>query len=118
MSPRWPVLDFPGEARKAMELQMAVGKIYGLATAAVFGASLLIGQASAAPTNGLSAAASQVINNFQDIRWVCGPYHPYRCWWAPDPYYGYYAPPYYGYYVPSYAGSPWWAYGWRWGVIR
>jgi len=80
MSPRWPVLDFPGEARKAMELLMAVGKIYGLATAAVFGASLLIGQASAATTNGLSAAASQVINNFQDIRWVCGPYHPYRCW--------------------------------------
>ena len=89
------MLDFPGEARKAMELLMAVGKIYGLATAAVFGASLLIGQASAATTNGLSAAASQVINNFQDIRWVCGPYHPYRCW---------YAPPYYGYYVPSYAG--------------
>jgi hypothetical protein len=100
-----------------MELLMAIGKIYGLATAAVLGASLLIGQASAAPTNGLSAAVSQVTNNFQDIRWVCGPYHPYRCWWAPGPY-GYYAPPYYGYYAPRYYDSPWWAYGWRWGVIR
>jgi hypothetical protein len=64
MNPRWRVLDFPDEARKGkMELLMAIGKIFGLATAAALGASLLIGQASAAPTNGLSAA-SQVTNNF------------------------------------------------------
>jgi hypothetical protein len=103
MNPRWRVLDFLDEARKGkMELLMGIGKIFGLATAAALGASLLIGQASAAPTNGLSAAASQVTNNFQDIRWVCGPYRPYRCWWA----------------GPYYVSSPWWAYGWRWRAIR
>jgi hypothetical protein len=109
-----------GPFRKAkMELLMAIGKIYGLATAAVLGASSLIGLASAAPTNALSAAPRQVTNNFRDIRWVCGPYHPYQCWWAPSPYYGRYARPYYGgYYAPRYYDSPWWAHGWSWGVIR
>jgi hypothetical protein len=98
-----------------MELLMAIGKICSLAAAAGIGA-LLIGEASAAPTNGLSAAVSQVTSNVQHVRWVCG---PYRCWWATGPYYGYYAAPtYYGYYAAPYYGyyayaGPGWGYGWR-----
>ena len=89
----------------------------GLATAAALGLMLLIGQAGAAPMNGLTAVANQVAGNIQLVRWVCG---PYRCWWSPGPYYryydyygpsyGYYAAPYYGYY--AYAG-PGWGYDWR-----
>ena len=104
-------------AEKEMELPMARAKICGLATAAALGLMLLVGQAAAAPMNGLTAVANQVAGNIQLVRWVCG---PYRCWWSPGPYYryydyygpsyGYYAAPYYGYY--AYAG-PGWGYDWR-----
>jgi hypothetical protein len=94
---------------------MAIGNVFGLAAAAAIGAVLLTGQASAAPTNGLSAAASQLTSNVQHVRWVCD---PYQCWWAPGPYYGYYARPYYGYYAAPYYGyydyaGPGWGYDWR-----
>ena len=73
---------------------MAMLKLSGLALAAVLGAGLATGPASAMPANGLASAATQAaaINGVQDVRYVCG---PYRCWWRP----GYYGPRYYNYYV-------------------
>lgn len=73
---------------------MAISKTGLVSAAAVLGLGLLIGQASAMPANGLSAAPSQVTNNLQKVSWVCD---AYRCWYAPDyyTYYGYYAPSYY-----------------------
>ena len=35
--------------------------------------------------NGLSSDA--LASNVEQVRWVCG---PYRCWWRPNYYYGYY----------------------------
>ncbi len=79
-------------------------KITSLALAALLGSGMMIGQASAMPASGLTAAASQVADGVQDVRYVCG---PYRCWWTPGPYWG---PRYYGYVGPR----PYWrGYGWR-----
>ena len=71
---------------------MAMWKLSGLALAAVLGAGLATGQASAMPANGLASAATQTAatNGVQDVRYVCG---PYRCWTP-----GYYGPRYYNYY--------------------
>jgi hypothetical protein len=69
------------------------------ALAALVGPSMLIGQASAMPANGLAPAAKQITDGVQDVRWVCG---PYRCWWRPGPYWGW--------------GGGWHRWGWRrWG---
>jgi hypothetical protein len=58
---------------------------YVLAGAAALGAvALASGSASAMP-NGLSWNA--LASNVEQVRWVCG---PYRCWWRPNYYYGYY----------------------------
>ena len=58
---------------------------YVLAGAAALGAvALASGSASAMP-NGLSSDA--LAPNVEQVRWVCG---PYRCWWRPNYYYGYY----------------------------
>jgi hypothetical protein len=48
--------------------------------------------------NGLSSAVTnELSSNVENVRWVCG---PYRCWWRPNYYYGWY--------------RPWgWRYGWR-----
>jgi len=69
---------------------MAMLKLSGLALAAVLGAGLATGPASAMPANGLASAATQAAatNGVQDVRYVCG---PYRCWWRP----GYYGTRYY-----------------------
>jgi len=75
----------------------------GLALAALLGAYMVVGQAAAMPADGLKAAASQV-GNVQDVRWVCG---PYRCWWAPGPYWGYGPGPYW-------RGGWGWRRGWGW----
>ena len=58
---------------------MAMLKLSGLALAAVLGAGLATGQASAMPANGLASAATAAAatNGVQDVRYVCG---PYRCW--------------------------------------
>jgi hypothetical protein len=71
-------------------------KLSGLALAAVLGAGLATGPASAMPANGLAPAATQAaaINGVQDVRYVCG---PYRCWWRP----GYYGPRYYNYVITT-----------------
>jgi hypothetical protein len=75
---------------------MAMWKLGGLALAAVLGAGLAIGHASAMPANGLASAATQAAatNGVQDVRYVCG---AYRCWWRPGPHY--YGPRYYNHYV-------------------
>ena len=58
---------------------------YVLAGAAALGAvAFASGSASAMP-NGLSSNA--LASNVEQVRWVCG---PYRCWWRPNVYYGYY----------------------------
>jgi hypothetical protein len=58
---------------------------YVLAGAAALGAvALASGSASAMP-NGLPSDA--LASNVEQVRWVCG---PYRCWWRPNLYYGYY----------------------------
>ena len=58
---------------------------YVLAGAAALGAvAFASGSASAMP-NGLSSNA--LASNVEQVRWVCG---PYRCWWRPNLYYGYY----------------------------
>ena len=69
---------------------MAMLKLGGLALAAVLGAGLATGPASAMPANGLASAATQAAatNGVQDVRYVCG---PYRCWWRPG--YNYYVGP-------------------------
>jgi hypothetical protein len=46
--------------------------------------------------NGLPSDA--LSSNVEQVRWVCG---PYRCWWRPNYYYGYYG------------WGPRWRYGWR-----
>jgi hypothetical protein len=73
-----------------------LGKLGGLVLAAVLGAGLVSGPASAMPANGLASAANQTAtaNGVQDVRYVCG---PYRCWWRPGGYY--YGPRYYNHYV-------------------
>jgi len=88
---------------------MAFLRMSGLVLAAVLGSSLLIGQASAMPANGLAVAVKQVPKRVGDVRLVCG---PYRCWstgwgWR-RPFYGYgYG---YGWRRPLYASAGW---GWR-----
>lgn len=79
-------------------------RMTGLAFAALLGSSMMIGQASAMPANGLAAATNQIADGLQDVRYVCG---PYRCWWTPGPYWG---GPYYGYAGPG----PYWHRGWGW----
>ena len=76
---------------------MAMWKLSGLALAAVIGAGLASGPASAMPANGLASAANQaaVSNGVQDVRYVCG---AYRCWWRPGGYY--YGPRYYNHVGP------------------
>lgn len=64
------------------------------------GVSVMAGSASAMPVNGQIPAAASTIANVQHVRWVCG---PYRCWWAPGPYY--WRGPYWG---------PRWGWGWGW----
>lgn len=73
-------------------------RMTGLALAAVLGSCMVVGQAAAMPADGLKAAAGQVGHDVQDVRWVCG---PYRCWWAPGPYWGY-------------GPGPYWRGGWGW----
>ena len=72
-----------------------------VAAAALGGAALTSGSASAMP-NGLASASTALSSNVQDVRWVCG---PFRCWWRPNYYYGAY-----GYYGPR----PYWGPGWGW----
>lgn len=85
---------------------MPIAKIAALSFAAVLGATLMVGTASAMPVNGQVAATAQRADGLQDVRWVCG---PYRCWWRPGPYWGgpYWGPPYWG-------PHPWhrWHRGW------
>jgi hypothetical protein len=81
---------------------MASLRVAAFVGAALLGSSMMIGQASAMPVDGLALATKQVANSVQDVRWVCG---PYRCWWRPGPYYGYYPRPYWGW------RGPYW--GWR-----
>jgi hypothetical protein len=71
---------------------------YALAATAALG-TIAFGSASAsAMPNGLSSAVTnELSSNIENVRWVCG---PYRCWWRPNYYYGWY--------------RPWgWRYGWR-----
>jgi hypothetical protein len=72
------------------------------AVAVLLGSGLAITQASAMPAAGLTSAASQVADNAQDVRYVCG---PYRCWSRP----GVFVAP--GAYVGP--GSYWHRCGWR-----
>lgn len=92
-------------------------KTAALALAALLASSMVIGKASAMPANALAAAAKEV-TGVQDVYWVCG---PYRCWWAPGPYWrgpywGYsysYWGPYYPYWGYSYWGPRPYYWGWR-----
>jgi hypothetical protein len=59
-----------------------------LATAALCG-GLTATAASAMPIAPVAAKSGATI---EQVRWVCG---PYRCWWRPNYYGGYYS---YGYY--------------------
>jgi hypothetical protein len=57
-----------------------------MATAAavvLLSSGILSGSASAMPANGLTPPVAQAAGNVENVRWVCG---PYRCWWAPGPY--------------------------------
>jgi len=84
---------------------MASLRVAALAFAAVIGASITAGAASAMPADGLAAAAKQV-TSVQDARYVCG---PRGCWWRPGPYvapYHYYYSPRRYYYGRYYWGRP------------
>lgn len=80
-------------------------------------ASLLAKPAAAMPAGNLTTAAN-ALSDTQSVAWVCG---PFRCWWAPRPYY--YAPApvvvapriYYGYYPAyGYGYGPYYGYRvWR-----
>jgi len=74
----------------------------GLAAAVVLlSTSMLSGSASAMPANGLAPAA-QAAGGIEKVRWVCG---PYRCWWAPGPYWP----------GPRWGWGGWgWHRGWGW----
>jgi hypothetical protein len=55
-----------------------------MATAVVLlSAGMLSGSASAMPANGLAPAVTPAAGSVEKVNWVCG---PYRCWWAPGPY--------------------------------
>jgi hypothetical protein len=54
--------------------------------------------AAALPVDNLARATQP---NIEQVRWVCG---PYRCWFAPNYYYGY-GPRYYGY-GPRFYAAP------------
>ena len=70
-----------------------------LACVATLGMALSSGTASAAMPNGLQGVQTPV--HTEQVRWVC---NPWRCWWRPNYYYGYYGPGY-GYYGgPRYYG--------------
>jgi len=71
---------------------MASLRMTALALAALLSSGMAVGSASAMPANGLESAANEAASAIQDVRWVCG---PYRCWWAPGPYWGYARGPYY-----------------------
>jgi len=76
----------------------------GIAAAAVLlGTSMLSGGALAMPANGLAPAAPQTAAPIQNVRWVCG---PFRCWWAPGPYW---RGPLWGW-----RGGWGWHHGWGW----
>jgi len=82
-----------------------------LGAAALCGAALASGSASAMPLAGVAAPETGITSGVQDVHWVCG---PFRCWWRPN----FYARPYpaWGYRV---WGRPWWgrsfAYRGGWG---
>jgi len=102
---------------------MGNGRVATLALAAVLGASLVIGEASAMPVDRLASATNQIADGVQDVRWGCG---PYRCGWRPGPYWGgpYWGPRYFGWgwhrrwWRPGpYWRGPYWGpryYGWGW----
>jgi hypothetical protein len=50
---------------------------------AVCATALATGTASAMPVSGLANAASEMVTDVQNVRWVCG---PFRCWWRPSYY--------------------------------
>jgi hypothetical protein len=57
-----------------------------IATAAavmLLSSAALSNSASAMPASGLAPAATPAAVSVQKVNWVCG---PYRCWWAPGPY--------------------------------
>jgi hypothetical protein len=87
-------------------------RIAALTVAALVGSSMLVDSASAMPLNGLPAAAKPIADNIQNVRWVCG---PYRCWFAPGPYWGgpYWHRPLYGYWAPR-PHWGWHRWGWGW----
>jgi hypothetical protein len=68
-------------------------KIAVAAFAIVAGVTMMAGSGSAMPVNGQLPAATDSRATLQQVRWVCG---PYRCWWAPGPYWG--GPPRWGWY--------------------
>jgi hypothetical protein len=79
-------------------------RIAALAVVALSGSTIAVGRASAMPMDSLVSATTQVADNVQNVRWVCG---PYRCWWGPGPYWG----------GPYWGPRPYW--GWRrWGWHR
>jgi hypothetical protein len=81
-------------------------KLAFIGLAALGGAALASGTASAMP-NGLAGAAPATANNVEHVRWVCNPWG--RCWWRPNYYgaYGFYGggPRFYG--GPRYYGRGW-----------
>jgi hypothetical protein len=77
----------------------------GIAAAVVLlSTSMLSGSVSAMPANGLTPAVTQAAGGVEKVRWVCG---PYRCWWAPGPYWP--GTPRWGWGHPG-----WWRGGWGW----
>jgi hypothetical protein len=76
--------------------------------AALGGAVLATGPASAMPVGGLKAASDELATDAQKVVWICG----WRgCWWRPVYVYPYYYPyyhPYWGYWGRR---RPYW--GWR-----
>lgn len=81
-------------------------KLAFIGLAALSGAALASGTASAMP-NGLTGAAPATANSIEHVRWVCNPWG--RCWWRPNYYgaYGFYGggPRFYG--GPRYYGRGW-----------
>ena len=67
-------------------------KLAFIGLAALGGAALISGSASAMP-NGLAGAPPVSANHVEDVRWVCNPWG--RCWWRPNYYgaYGFYGGP-------------------------
>jgi hypothetical protein len=87
---------------------MTIWKLGGLAVAAMLVSSVMVGQASAMPANGLKLAATHVGGDVQNVRVVCG---AYRCWGTRGAYWG---TRYSGYVGPGW--NRWHRWGWnRWG---